>query len=222
MSTSPYHGKASDRRYAGDAVDITYNVKRCIHAEICVHRLSQVFDAQKRPWIDANGESADRVVAVVGQCPSGALHTIRKDEGAAEPTPSENTITLWQDGPLQVRGNISISAAGVAIEGETRATLCRCGASHYKPFCDNTHKEMAFQTQEVAVITPSAEAPSGGTLLIKAHPNGPLEVSGACEIRDAHGGLIYQGDHTWLCRCGGSSRKPFCDSTHKRNGFTAE
>jgi CDGSH-type Zn-finger protein/uncharacterized Fe-S cluster protein YjdI len=222
MSTPPYHGKASDRHYAGDAVDITYNVKRCIHAEICVQRLSQVFNPKKRPWIDANGETAERIVAVVSQCPSGALHTIRKDEGPAETTPTQNTITLWQDGPLQVRGNISITAAGIAMEDETRATLCRCGASHYKPFCDNTHKEIDFHTEESAVITAAADAPGGGVLHITAHANGPLEVSGACEIRDGHGGLIYQGTHVWLCRCGGSSRKPFCDNTHKRNGFTAE
>lgn len=41
-----YTGRAQDRRYSGSEVDITYNVKRCIHAEYCVHPLSK----ELYPW----------------------------------------------------------------------------------------------------------------------------------------------------------------------------
>ena len=39
--TEKYTGKANDRRYKGEQIDITYNVKRCIHAELCVHHLGE-------------------------------------------------------------------------------------------------------------------------------------------------------------------------------------
>jgi uncharacterized Fe-S cluster protein YjdI len=41
----------------------------------------------------------------------------------------------------------------------------------------------------------------------------------ACGILDAEGTLLYEGERTALCRCGGSANKPFCDGTHKKNGF---
>src|SRR5689334_11238392 len=97
-----------DRRYAGDEVDITYNLKRCIHAEFCVHHLSQVFDKEKRPWISTNAAAVEHIAAVIEECPSGALHYDRKD-GIHEAIPQTNVITVWQNGPLQLHGNLTIN-----------------------------------------------------------------------------------------------------------------
>jgi CDGSH-type Zn-finger protein len=58
---------------------------------------------------------------------------------------------------------------------------------------------------------------------IKPSPNGPLQVSGDFKIVKADGTEIaHQGDTAYLCRCGHSSKKPFCDGSHKAAGFTAE
>lgn len=56
---------------------------------------------------------------------------------------------------------------------------------------------------------------------IRACPNGPLEVTGKAEIVDRKGvTLPAQGeDATYLCRCGHSATKPFCDGSHKRVNF---
>ncbi len=54
----------------------------------------------------------------------------------------------------------------------------------------------------------------------KVLKNGPLEISGTFEVFDAKGEIITRQSPVFLCRCGGSSDKPFCDGTHKRNGFT--
>ena len=54
---------------------------------------------------------------------------------------------------------------------------------------------------------------------IRASKGGPLLVRGGIRITDAEGNLLYEGDRAALCRCGGSSNKPFCDGTHKTNGF---
>lgn len=142
-----YTGVADDRRYTGEDVDITYSLKRCIHAKACINRLSEVFDTKKRPWINADGAAADGVAEMIPLCPSGALHYERKDGGAAEATPTENTIVIWKNGPLQVTGDMSIQGATVAMDSETRVTLCRCGSSQNKPFCDGSHHKIEFKAE---------------------------------------------------------------------------
>jgi uncharacterized Fe-S cluster protein YjdI len=54
---------------------------------------------------------------------------------------------------------------------------------------------------------------------VRASANGPLLVSGGVRILDAEGSILFEGERAALCRCGGSSNKPFCDGTHKTNGF---
>ena len=50
--------------------------------------------------------------------------------------------------------------------------------------------------------------------------NGPYKVSGPVELLDPEGNAIpTQGSAIFLCRCGGSSNKPFCDGTHSKIGF---
>ena len=56
---------------------------------------------------------------------------------------------------------------------------------------------------------------------IKALTDGPLEVAGTVEILAADGTLIKDSEKSYLCRCGFSEKKPFCDGAHKREGFTA-
>ena len=59
---------------------------------------------------------------------------------------------------------------------------------------------------------------------IKVRHNGPYKVTGPIRLIDADGreyDLAEQGETIVLCRCGGSSTKPFCDGTHRRTGFDA-
>jgi CDGSH-type Zn-finger protein len=51
--------------------------------------------------------------------------------------------------------------------------------------------------------------------------NGPLIVNGPVELKDADGSLYPLKERIALCRCGGSTTKPFCDGTHSRIGFQA-
>ncbi|MBX3066910.1 MAG: CDGSH iron-sulfur domain-containing protein [Anaerolineae bacterium] len=222
MAEQKYTGKAADRRYRGTAVDVTYSLRRCIHAEQCIHHLREVFDNEKRPWIQPENSAADEIARTVMLCPSGALHYERKDGGTEEATPAINTITLWRNGPLEVRGDLDIVGATVDVRGETRATLCRCGASQNKPFCDNSHLSSGFEAVEQTVMATSPSAEQGGKLTITPTTNGSLHLEGKLQIYNEAGELIFTGDDVWLCRCGGSGDKPFCDSTHERNGFAAE
>jgi len=56
------------------------------------------------------------------------------------------------------------------------------------------------------------------TIIVR--PNGPLQCQGDITVQDAEGNILLQGDEAWLCRCGQSKDKPFCDGTHKNIGFT--
>jgi len=219
----PYTGQDQDRRYIGEQADVTYNLKRCIHAEQCIKRLPGVFDTQKRPWIQPSDTAADALVEMVGHCPSGALHVIRKDGGAEEIPPSFNRVTLWPNGPLEVSGNLTLTGADVDITGETRLTLCRCGASKNKPFCDNSHKDIGFTAVSAAAsaVLMSMEM-EGGTLHIDSQPDGCLRLTGHLRVWNEADIEIFAGDNAALCRCGGSHNKPFCDGTHSKIGFQAE
>ncbi len=55
--------------------------------------------------------------------------------------------------------------------------------------------------------------------LFRALKNGPLEVTGKFTITGSDGKIIETKSPAYLCRCGGSRNKPFCDDTHKTNGF---
>jgi len=55
---------------------------------------------------------------------------------------------------------------------------------------------------------------------IKALKNGPLEVTGSVDVLDADGSTKPAGeDPIYLCRCGHSANKPFCDGSHRKVGF---
>jgi hypothetical protein len=60
-----------------------------------------------------------------------------------------------------------------------------------------------------------------GALALDPQPNGPLKVSGNLEIISGTGRVVARVTTTWLCRCGGSANKPYCDGTHARIGFHA-
>jgi CDGSH-type Zn-finger protein/uncharacterized Fe-S cluster protein YjdI len=216
-----YKGTQNDKRYTGEQVDVTFNLKRCVHAAECLRGLPRVFNRNVRPWVDPAQAEADAITAVVMRCPSGALHVERKDGETGEPIPERNIVTVLPNGYLRISGNLAIQATGVDIAEETRLTLCRCGASQAKPFCDNSHLEINFQApndHREAEIEEGDFVP-GGVLRITAKPNGSLRLEGNFEVYSESGELIYRGTRRGLCRCGGSANKPFCDGTHREIGF---
>ena len=209
------------RSYEGKDIVVTFNSRRCIHAEECVHGLPAVFDPNRRPWIDSDQASADELAEVVLRCPTGALQFTRKDGGAEESIPDQNAITIDPDGPLYVYGNVEITLPDGSVHTDTRVALCRCGATKNQPFCDNSHKDIAFKDpghfQQVK-LKPQ-EDDTGGPLKIQPARNRPLLVQGPLELVGAEASA--HGSQAALCRCGKSGNKPFCDGTHNKIGFSA-
>jgi CDGSH-type Zn-finger protein/uncharacterized Fe-S cluster protein YjdI len=214
------------REYEGKDIVVAYDVKRCIHAEECVKGLPDVFSRERRPWVDPDAAAADEVAEVVMRCPTGALWYERKDGGMAEPVPDRNTAEVSRDGPINMSGDIEVvSGTGEILAEAKRVSLCRCGASANKPFCDGSHSEVGFKDGgAVADAKPVPEEfePSG-RVTVTPLANGPVLVKGSLEVRSADGETSsYHDAQAALCRCGGSSKKPFCDGTHKKIGFSAD
>lgn len=213
------------RRYETDAITVTYDLKRCIHAEECIRGLPTVFNPKARIWIQPENAPADAIAQVITCCPSGALHFQRKDGGAPETPPPHNTVTIAPDGPLYVHGDLEI----IRLDGspalqETRVALCRCGASQNKPFCDNSHLESGFchdGTLRQNDLSFREDSEASGKLIITPTLDGSYKIEGQVELRSADGQVLH-GNHCWLCRCGGSGNKPFCDGTHRKIGFVSE
>src|ERR1700730_13943015 len=82
------------RRYDAEDITISYDVKRCIHAEECVRGLPRVFDPGRRIWVDATQASAEEIAHIVQHCPTGALHFRRTDGGVEEPPPGRNEVRI--------------------------------------------------------------------------------------------------------------------------------
>jgi CDGSH-type Zn-finger protein len=155
----------------------------------------------------------------------GGIVTNAGDATPEEKPPRENVIRISPDGPLYFRGRIQIDAEdGRALLSNTSAAVCRCGASQNKPLCDGSHSKIAFSDAGMAArgeddtAETSASAHSD-TMRISPRLNGPLHVQGRLRIENAAGETIFRGDDAWICRCGGSKNKPFCDGTHKTTGF---
>lgn len=101
-----------------------------------------------------------------------------------------------------------------------RATLCRCGASKRKPFCDASHIAAGFvATGEPATQASQPLEARDGALKVTPKLDGPLQVEGNVEICSGTGRTILRTQKTWLCRCGQSANKPYCDGTHTKIGF---
>jgi CDGSH-type Zn-finger protein len=67
----------------------------------------------------------------------------------------------------------------------------------------------------------SGEDPSSGPPTVTPRQDGPVVVEGTITVVGPDGSTTEHTGRTFLCRCGGSADKPFCDGTHKRTGFTA-
>lgn len=213
------------RRYEADGITVTWDARRCIHAGACVRGLPEVFDPDRRPWIEPGNAPAADVARVVQRCPTGALQYEAGGDtyGAPPETPAELAeARLAVDGPIYVRGDLSVEVPGEGVRKETRLALCRCGASADKPFCDGSHVEAGFADAGLVRdgrLVPLPEERSSRVVFSCAE-NGPILVRGSLRI-EAADGTVVEGEKGALCRCGLSTTKPFCDGSHARGGFEA-
>jgi len=201
-------------------ITLRFDGRRCIHSRHCVLDAPNVFLANvSGPWLHPEQVTVDNCVAIAHACPSGAITYERHDGGAQEAPPPVNVLRVRENGPYAIHAAIDLAGHGPTL----RATLCRCGKSKNKPFCDNSHREAGFiASGEPATIESEPLETRDGTLHITPLADGPLQVAGNLEICSGTGRTVSRTENTRLCRCGGSANKPFCDNTHARIGFHSE
>ncbi len=142
--------RAKDERrdYVGKAITIHDNRGLCAHAGVCTDRLSSVWRMGMKPWIDPDGADVEAIIETIEGCPSGALsYTIDNQEHRDHNHSA--AISLSKNGPYVVTGGIGLESIEFG-EGVSREhfTLCRCGASKNKPFCDGSHYDAGFEDDE--------------------------------------------------------------------------
>jgi CDGSH-type Zn-finger protein len=105
------------------------------------------------PWIDPDGDGAKEIIETINQCPSGALSYtvdgVRHQDQERSPA-----IKVSKNAPYEVTGGIELLQVEWG-EGASREhyTLCRCGASKNKPFCDGTHWSIEFTDHQTDALS---------------------------------------------------------------------
>jgi CDGSH-type Zn-finger protein/uncharacterized Fe-S cluster protein YjdI len=204
----------------GKHIVIRFEGKKCIHSRGCVLGRPDVF-VPNAPgeWIHPDAAPAEEIAAIARACPSGAIMYERLDGGPAEAPPPVSTVHVRENGPLALHADAEIQGSGPVL----RATLCRCGASKNKPFCDSSHTTAGFSATGEPPTQPSEPlAERGGKLTVTPLKNGPLLMVGNLEVCAGTGRTLNRTQKVALCRCGGSANKPYYDGTHAKIGFTSE
>jgi CDGSH-type Zn-finger protein/uncharacterized Fe-S cluster protein YjdI len=196
---------------------IHFDAHRCIHSRNCVLDRPDVFVPNvKGEWIHPDNANSEAMAVLAHNCPSGAIRYERVDGKPAETAPLVNTVRVRENGPLAINAPLMIDG----VDQGLRATLCRCGQSKSKPFCDGSHTTAGFAaTGEPPTQQSEPLAARNGTLTIKCSTNGPLLISGNVEIVSGTGRTTNRVTKTAFCRCGQSANKPYCDGSHNRVGF---
>ncbi len=133
--------------YKGPLLMLADVEKLCAFARFCHSSYGDAWNVTEQ----ANTkETVNAAVKMACECPSGRL-VIFDGNGPIEPT-YEQSISVIKDpsrkcnGPLFVKGNIPvISADGDNYEIRNRVTLCCCGESQNKPFCDSSHVALGYK-----------------------------------------------------------------------------
>jgi CDGSH-type Zn-finger protein len=143
--------KNKRRDYVGKEITIHDNRKICSHAKECVNNLPSVFKLGSKPWIDSNGSKMQDIINTVRKCPSGALsYSIDGIEYRDPKEQRDPILTVLKNGPYYITGGIDLIGENIEFgEGASKEhyTLCRCGASENKPFCDGTHRTINFKDE---------------------------------------------------------------------------
>ncbi len=135
-----------------DGIRVKVDNSYCVHAKYCFNKTSGIRALMAEP---AAANAKSQIMAMVDRCPSGTFVYELEVDGEMFETEADlpqRIAAISQDrgsksaGPLWVTGGIPIMKPdGTFLERRNRVTLCRCGKSKNKPFCDGTHASVGFK-----------------------------------------------------------------------------
>ncbi len=157
------------KKYRNNDITVYWKPSACIHASYCYRELIEVFDPSRRPWVDMNGSTTEKIIEVVNLCPTEALSWKWNDDEKNGPVGTDQTnhikfrrpelmdikdaanedlpvtVKIMIDGPIVLKGNFTLAYGDTKKEvKEGIISLCRCGASDHLPFCDGRHRKTGF------------------------------------------------------------------------------
>jgi CDGSH-type Zn-finger protein len=151
-SRKPYLDQAEE--FEGPGLNMTDARDLCAGLQFC-HRAGGVWGLVE----ETDDPKIRKIVTeVTGNCASGRLVACKKDSGKPIEPRLEQSIGIVEDpgkgvsGPISVKGGIPVEAAdGTEYEVRNRVTLCRCGRSSNKPFCNGTHISIGFSDGDKSI-----------------------------------------------------------------------
>lgn len=138
------------KKYTNGEITVVWKPNLCSHSTNCWHGLGSVFKPKERPWVQMEGATTEQIADQVNKCPSGALSYYRNNEADKPDQSASSTeptvVQVSPNGPLLVMGEIVIKHRdGSEEKRSAKTSLCRCGQSGNKPFCDGSHTKCGFQ-----------------------------------------------------------------------------
>lgn len=159
------------RRYKNNEITVYWKPDACVHASYCYRELIEVFDPGRRPWVDMNGATTERIIEVVNMCPTEALTWKWNDEARNTDVDKDQTnhikfrrpelmssseeakdeirpvsVKIMTDGPILIKGNFTFLYNGKGKNVTNGIiSVCRCGRTGHIPFCDGTHRKIGFE-----------------------------------------------------------------------------
>ncbi|MDD2822638.1 MAG: CDGSH iron-sulfur domain-containing protein [Candidatus Daviesbacteria bacterium] len=140
----------------GPDLDLSDAASLCASASFC-DRAGGTWQLTKN---SNNAKSKKLAVEQCANCPSGRLVAWDKKTGKAIEPKFEKSISIIEDaasntsGPVWVKGGVQIEEDdGEKLEIRNRVTLCRCGKSKNKPYCDGSHIEVDFNDGDESLKT---------------------------------------------------------------------
>jgi uncharacterized Fe-S cluster protein YjdI len=157
------------RKYRNNEITVYWKPSACVHASFCYRELIEVFDPSRRPWVDLNESTTERIIEVVNMCPTEALAWKWNDDEMNESVGSDQlnhirfrrpellndpdvakeeepvNVKVMVDGPVIIKGDFTLDYNGTTKQvNNSLVSLCRCGASDQMPFCDGRHRKIGY------------------------------------------------------------------------------
>jgi len=130
------------QRYDGKDINIIFNRSICSGAGNCVRNFPKIYKNASENWIFPDKDSVEQVKKSIQSCPSGAL-SYEIDKKITLEKYDDIKINIIKNGPLNVKGKVALQVDRWSTNANPeKFSLCRCGASQNKPFCDYTHASL--------------------------------------------------------------------------------